>query len=145
MKISIEDLKNDINARFKGKTDSAYFGVLETIYNYKEDSLSLKVAHYLDNDSGKVYRLTFDNVACYRVADERYKNEFKEEEFDGFSFLWQIKKSQFREDFNSWSIYEKIHGSEQFRGLKCYRIIGQNSFVDILTTEEPIIELIEDE
>jgi len=145
MKISIQDLKNDINARFGGETDSACFGVVETIYNYKEDSLSLKVAHYLDNDSGKVYKLTFDNVACYRVADERYKNEFKGEKFEGFSFFWQIEKSQFREDFNSWSIYEKIHGSEQFRKLKSYRIIGQNSFVDILTTEEPMIELKEDE
>ena len=89
--------------------------------------------------------MTFNNVESCRITEERYIHEFKEEIFEGFSFFWLIKNSRFKNDFNSWSLYERIFDAKQFNNLKAYRVGGQNNFIDILTTEEPLIEIVEAE
>jgi len=145
MQLSIDQLKIDIANRFGKEISGTYFGIEKTEYIYKFDRLILQIVHYKDNDNQRVYRLTFDEVVSCRITQETYIHEFKEEIWEGFSFFWINKNSRFKKDFNSWSTYEGIFGTEQFNNLKAYRVGGQNNFIDILTTEEPIIELIETE
>lgn len=143
MLLSINELEKDIKYRFNKEKDSVYFGIGKTEYIYKFDRLILQIGHYKDHS--KSYRLIFNGVESCRITQESYTHKFDEEIFEGFGFFWQIKNSRFKEDFNSWSTYEGFYSLEKYNNLKSYRIIGQNNFVDILTTEEPIIELIEAE
>ena len=145
MQVSLEELKKDIKKRFGKELDGTYFGIEKTEYIYRFDRLILQLLHYRDNANNRVYRLTFDKVASCRITQESYIHAFEEEIWEGFAFFWINKNSRFKKDFNSWSTYEGIFGAEQFERLKAYRVGGQNNFVDILTTEEPIIEIVETE
>lgn len=142
MQLTIIELQEDIINRFGQEDSSIYFGIEETAYLHKHNRLIFQIFHYRDNDNNRVYNLTFNEVASCRITQESYTHKFNEETFEGFAFFWRIKNSRFKKDFNSWSTYEGIFGLEQYNNLKSYRIIGQNNFIDVLTTEAPLIELV---
>lgn len=142
MQLSIDKLKKDIENKFGKEIDGTYFGVDKTEYVYKFNRLIINVGHYKDNDNERTYKLTFNDVVSCRITQESYIHEFEEEIWEGFSFFWINKNSRFKKEFNSWSTYEGICGTEKFDNLKAYRVGGQNNFIDILTTEIPIIEIV---
>lgn len=143
MQITIIELKEDIISRFGREDKTFHFGIEETAYRDMGNRLTFQVFHYKDNDNNWVYKLIFKDVQSCRITQESYIHEFEEEVFEGFAFFWQIQNSRFKKDFNSWGTYEGVYGLEKYNNLKSYRIIGQSNFIDVLTTGEPLIELIE--
>lgn len=145
MNLTQDNLQIHLKNRFGKETSCTYFGLDDTTYVYKFDRLILKIGHYKDNTNNHSYKISFENVASCRITEESYIHEFKEEIYEGFSFLWQVKNSRFKREFGAYSLYQALHGADRFQNLKCYRVVAQNNFIDVLTTKEPIIELIEAE
>lgn len=140
MKVLIKNFQSHLIEEYGNETSSTYFGITETHYIYKFDRLIVKIGHY--RDVKQEYQLIFDDVVSCKITEESYSHTHEKESYEGFAFLWQIRNSKFKEDLIVNSIFQTLHGVEKSNSLKSYRIIGQNNFIDVLTAEEPIIEIV---
>ncbi len=141
--ISIDELEKDINTRFGNENFAIYFGIGPVFYQSNPEKLIVTLGHYSSQDLE--YKLTFSDVYSYRLIQESYFTYFEEDEYKGFSFFNYADNSRFKQDLvKNFSLGFSLGDNiEKINEIKNYRLLAQNNFIDILTTLEPMIEIIE--
>ncbi|WP_316801656.1 hypothetical protein [Pedobacter nototheniae] len=144
MKIHIEDLEIDLKERFQKEINYWYFEIIDIFYS-GFDSVSIAIGHYSDQKFN--YKFDFSGVYSYRIIQESYYNSaFSDENYHGSSFLQIADTTRYKNDILINTLLGEIMSSSQdIHKIKTYRLICHNSFIDVLTSKEPIIEVVETE
>ncbi|BBM84502.1 hypothetical protein [Candidatus Uabimicrobium amorphum] len=118
------------------------FGIDEVIFNHDEQDplVVIKMGHYKCGD----FEIIFKEVLHHSIMSESYIYMHDEDHWQEKSFIAQAKTSQYAKFIGSYTLLYsqlEVHDIDESQ-LKHFRVLSQNFFVDILTTEIPQFKMI---
>ncbi|RYE53956.1 MAG: hypothetical protein EOP48_13300 [Sphingobacteriales bacterium] len=119
--------------------ESAYwnYSIIDVGCNLPLDTLLISVSHYSNQE--KYFQLSFSEVLSYRVTQESFLVEDANENYIGSHFFGAASRSKYKDFVLTTYPFKDIYPSINFDELECWRIVGQNLFVDIFSLKKPEI------
>jgi|GEM_PF-5640842 len=119
------------------------FGLEKCQFNSDEKSPELEIVISHFSISNFNLKFLFKNVLAYNLLDESNVYFYDDEIWDEYCFIYQFKKSKYLNFLYSSTLLTNYIENCKYENVNHFRILTQNFYIDIISTFDPEITLID--